>query len=227
MILSLRLSRLINEIFHYVRRNKDYANLKSFIYLILPEYFQKQAIKYRRKYINSDFFKREFSNSIIFNEFHQSRNLEEACQNHFEYKLEHLLKWEDRNSMFFSIESRVPFLDHRLVEGIVSSPAEIKIKNGITKILLRESMKDVIPYEIRTRYQKVGFATPEDLWFRSESFREYLKSYLTQKEFGSANYIDPYEIKATIKNHENGNTNFSAEIWRWFNLEMWLQKYFN
>ena len=81
--------------------------------------------------------------------------------------LEHLLKWEDRNSMCFSLESRVPFLDHRLVEKTLSTPANQIIQKGMTKHILREALKEILPESIRLRKDKVGFATPQDKWFRT------------------------------------------------------------
>ena len=80
--------------------------------------------------------------------------------------LQSLLRYEDRNSMAFSIESRVPFLDYRLVELIYSAPISYKIKNGITKSLMRDGLKDILPEKIRIRYSKFGFVTPEDKWIR-------------------------------------------------------------
>ena len=76
-----------------------------------------------------------------------------------------LLHFEDRNSMAFSIESRVPFLDHRLVEFGFSLPLEWRVKNGETKYILREAMKDVLPDAIYKRKDKKGFVTPgEKRW---------------------------------------------------------------
>ncbi len=75
-----------------------------------------------------------------------------------------LLHYEDRNSMAHSIESRVPFLDFKLVESALSMPMDYKVKDGITKYVLREGLKDILPTKIRTRYSKLGFVTPEDKW---------------------------------------------------------------
>lgn len=75
-----------------------------------------------------------------------------------------LLRYEDRNSMAFSIESRVPFLEPELVHFALSLPAEYKIHHGVTKHVLRESLKGHIPEEIRTRVDKLGFPAPEKTW---------------------------------------------------------------
>ena len=87
-----------------------------------------------------------------------------------------LLHYEDRDSMAFSIESRVPFLDYSLVENIHAMPFHYKIRNGVTKSVLRDGLEDILPEKIRTRYSKLGFVTPEDQWIKENytEFREVL-----------------------------------------------------
>lgn len=88
-----------------------------------------------------------------------------------------LLHWEDRNSMAYSIEARVPFLDYRLVEFALSMPSNMKIRNGVTKYLLRESMSGVLPEDVRKRQDKLGFTTDTDAWMtvdKPNQFRELL-----------------------------------------------------
>jgi asparagine synthase (glutamine-hydrolysing) len=84
-----------------------------------------------------------------------------------------LLHFEDRNSMAFSIESRVPFLDHRLVEYGFSLPVGWRVKNGLTKYVLREGLKDVLPPEIYARKDKKGFVTPGEFKWVKGPLREY------------------------------------------------------
>lgn len=80
-----------------------------------------------------------------------------------------LLRYEDRNSMRFSIESRVPFLNIELVEFILSLPSNFRIRNGFTKAVFREAMKDILPIDVRKRKSKLGFPAPEVQWLK-ESF---------------------------------------------------------
>ncbi len=96
----------------------------------------------------------------------------------FKSSLPALLTYEDRNSMAFSIESRTPFLDYRIVEYAFSLPTSYLIKNGVRKSILREAVKDLIPEKIRTRNDKIGFATPESLWSKKvypKLFEKYSK----------------------------------------------------
>src|SRR5215472_18613085 len=78
--------------------------------------------------------------------------------------LQMLLHWEDRNSMAHSLESRLPFLDYRLVEFAVGLPDEFKIQAGATKAVMREGMKGLVPARVLQRRDKMAFATPEALW---------------------------------------------------------------
>jgi asparagine synthase (glutamine-hydrolysing) len=75
-----------------------------------------------------------------------------------------LLKYEDTNSIVFSIESRVPFLFHPLIEYLFSLPMSVKILNGWTKYLLREAMKGTLPEKVRLGRSKLGFPAPEEEW---------------------------------------------------------------
>lgn len=85
-----------------------------------------------------------------------------------------LLHFEDRDSMAFSIESRVPFLDYELVEAVFETPFEHKIRKGITKAVLRDGLRGILPDKIRTRYSKLGFTTPEDKWI-NDNYEQYRK----------------------------------------------------
>ena len=70
------------------------------------------------------------------------------------------MKWDDLNAMNFSIESRVPFLDHNLVEATLPIKPKLKINKAETKYILRESVKDILPKEVYKRRDKKGFSTP-------------------------------------------------------------------
>nr|MCR5234426.1 hypothetical protein [Lachnospiraceae bacterium] len=88
-----------------------------------------------------------------------------------------LLRYEDRNSMAHSIESRVPFMDPGLAGCAFKMPVDYKLRDGITKYVVREGLKDVLPEKIRTRYSKLGFVTPEDQWINNspEVFRKEIE----------------------------------------------------
>lgn len=89
-----------------------------------------------------------------------------------------LLHYGDRNSMAFSIESRLPFLDYQLVEALFSMPLSHKIRFGLTKRVMREAMRGVMPDLITDRQSKLGFTTPEEDWMRKnpQQFRAMLET---------------------------------------------------
>ena len=81
-----------------------------------------------------------------------------------QFSLPLLLRYEDRNTMAFSIESRVPFVDHLFVEWLATLPSDMLLFRGWTKWILREALTRVLPERVRTRKSKLGFATPESAW---------------------------------------------------------------
>jgi len=135
----------------------------------------------------------------------------------FNTSLPTLLLFEDRNSMAFSIESRVPFLDHRLVELAFSLPDEDKIYRGETKHILRHSLKGILPDAIIARQDKKGFVTPgEDKWLRGP-----LK-HLLEMDFAAYDFIDNTKVKKIISEYRNGRSN-STLVWRLAALYQWLK----
>lgn len=100
-----------------------------------------------------------------------SDNFEQFTLDMIYVNLRSLLHFEDRNSMAHSIESRVPFLDYRLVETIFSMPSHYKLRNGVTKAVMRRGLKGILTEKVRRRNSKLGFATPEDIWMKKNKER--------------------------------------------------------
>ncbi len=138
--------------------------------------------------------------------------------------LPRLLHHEDRNSMAFSIEARLPFLDFRLVEYIFSLPADRKIKEGITKVVLRDAMKGNLPEPVRNRHDKMGFVTPEDVWFKTV-LKEKIKGVVSSKSFGERGYFVVDKVKEAFEDYCKGKRSISSTIWRWVNLELWFRTF--
>ena len=166
------------------------------------------------------------SHSVIADELYGSVSLKDALLNHFEYKLEHLLKWEDRNSMHFSLEARVPFLDYRMVEKILATSSDEMINKGMTKHILRGAMKGTLPEKIRTRIDKIGFETPQDEWFRTEIFKNFIGDLLDSDSFKNRNIIDVKKAKSLFKKHLSEEINISKEIWKWIHLELMVSIFY-
>jgi asparagine synthase (glutamine-hydrolysing) len=138
--------------------------------------------------------------------------------------LQMLLHWEDRDSMAFSIESRVPFLDYRIVEFVLSLPDDYKIKNGITKLILRESMSNIIPDKIRDRYNKIGFATPEEIWLKDLGKKEFKDRYSKTIQF--SDQLFDSSLTNRLDEILDGKKPFSFLPWRVICFGEWV-KLFN
>jgi len=134
-----------------------------------------------------------------------------------------LLRYEDKNSMAFSREARVPFLDHRLVEYVAALPLNLKLRDGWTKFCLRRGAQNVVPPEILQRKDKLGFATPEDEWFR-----HVLKDDI-KKTFQTAIFLPEFIKLPELQNQFDAFVNgkrplLSSEFFfRFFILEQWAK----
>ncbi len=137
-----------------------------------------------------------------------------------------LLHYEDRNSMAFSIEARVPFLDVRVVEYIASLPLRQKIQNGVTKVSLRRAIKGIIPESIRCRMDKMGFVTPEEVWM-GESLQPFILKILNSSVFRERPFWDADAVKRDYLKFIEGRSLYSPEIWRIICTELWLQMFFD
>ena len=224
LLKRLKLVTLFKEIVQYVALHHSWYALQTFAYFLLPKKVRVKARVNERGYLSREFADRH-GQSVIVDNLYGSKSMQDALINHFEYKLEHLLKWDDRNSMMFSIESRTPFLDYRLVEYLLKAEDSAKIKDGYTKSLLRRSMKGLLPEKIRLRRDKVGFATPEDVWFAEKTFKDLIESILDSDSFRNRHIIDAEKARKLYDKHCQGEIKISKDIWKWINLEIWYRKF--
>jgi len=145
-----------------------------------------------------------------------------ALHSGFKIGLVSLLRYEDRNSMAFSIESRVPFLDYRLVEFIYSLPDNQKIRNGQTKWVMRQALKGILPEKIRNRQDKIGFATPEEIWMRG-ILGEEMKKVFASESFNQRGYFEPGKALEYFENYLKGKNSNYQLFWRLYCLEIWFK----
>lgn len=139
------------------------------------------------------------------------------------YSIPHLLRYEDRNSMRWSIESRVPFMDYRLVEFAAPLAPDKKINQGVTKYIFREAMRGLVPESILNRRDKIGFATPDRIWFRNPEFTGFLRRIIDSEKLGSRPYWKRGCVKRLFAEHIEGRKDNSGVIWRIINMEIWLR----
>ncbi|MCB9305452.1 MAG: asparagine synthase (glutamine-hydrolyzing) [Lewinellaceae bacterium] len=221
-----RTGKLASEMTHYYYKHTAFLGVLSFILFMLPTALRSRARAMQNGYVDPEFY-RAFAgeNTTIAGELYGSLSMQDALINHFEYKLEHLLKWEDRNSMWFSLEARVPFLDHNLVERTLSLGDDMIINEGMTKYILREAMKGRLPEKIRTRKDKIGFGTPHDEWFRTPMFQKYINGIIHSDSFASRGLVDVKKVQELYKKHLARNGNFGKEIWKWIHMERWFNTF--
>ncbi|KAF5030666.1 putative asparagine synthetase [glutamine-hydrolyzing] [anaerobic digester metagenome] len=220
-----KISKLLREIFYYMYNHHSLIGIKSFFYFLLPKYTRTQVRVNENSYLNENFINKFKRSNSIAGYLYGSKSLTDALLDHFEYKLEHLLKWEDRNSMKFSLESRVPFLDFRLVEKTLATSSDLKLNKGMTKHILREAMKDILPERIRLRRDKIGFGTPQDEWFREPNWQTIIKRIICSESFKSRQIINASVAQELYNQHLSGRKNVAKEIWKWINLELWFQEF--
>jgi asparagine synthase (glutamine-hydrolysing) len=135
-----------------------------------------------------------------------------------------LLKFEDRNSMAYSVESRLPFLDYRVVEFLLSLPVNQKIRHGLSKWVLRNAAKGLIPEEVRQRKDKIGFSTPEDTWLRKD-LKSFAETLILSDSFRSRIYFNSASVQQLLQLHLQGKQNLSEIIWKILILELWFRRF--
>ena len=138
-----------------------------------------------------------------------------------------LAHYEDRNSMAHSIESRLPFLDHRLVEFMIGLPVGLKLKNGWTKYVMRQAMTE-LPKGIRWRRDKQGFVTPEELWMRT-TLQSLIRDEFGEKSFlADSGYIDQHLFLQEYDKFVQGRSpRHAMDFFRVFIAERWAKKVLN
>lgn len=225
-----------NSFFSEIIYHFDFKKLLNSIYYIENFPFSKREFwkiilrKLKLKNVISAFYGSKHNNSFDYSEFLFSYDLINNLQKRFKeylfassnslnldlfkqirFGLINLLRYEDRNSMRFSIEARTPFADSlKLIEYVFSLPSTYKIHNGFSKYILRESMKGIVPNEILNRSDKIGFQTPQQKWINLERVSEYL----------DWNFLKSYVNKLP----SNVSDSF---LWRLLNLSIWKKVFFS
>lgn len=140
------------------------------------------------------------------------------------FSLPALLRYEDRNSMAHSIETRLPFLDYRLVEFLVNCPERLKLRAGWTKWILRQAMAGILPEPIRLRRRKLGFDTPEGQWMRSH-IGGLFEDVFRGSQARTSSYLDPASVCREYRNFSAGvpGSLSASSLLRPLMLELWAR----
>lgn len=155
----------------------------------------------------------------------QVRDISTLCRSLvFATNLQMLLHWEDRNSMAHSIEARVPFLDHRLVEFSLSLGGQHKIVAGETKRVLRQAMRGILPDQVCGRRDKLGFSTPEQAWFRGP-LRGLVHEGVEATLIRFPGLLDGAATRKLAAEMLDGRRSFESSLWRIVNLGIWGRRF--
>ncbi len=138
-------------------------------------------------------------------------------------QLPSLLRYEDRSSMAFAIETRLPFLDYRLVEFAFALPDQERLDGVVTKAIARRALGDRVPRSVLERRDKMGFETPTDLWLRGRYAGELRKRLGRKGPF--QDWVDPTVVASSLDDYLAGRREIGLQIWRWLSLEAWSQAY--
>ncbi|MHB8719047.1 MAG: asparagine synthase (glutamine-hydrolyzing) [Candidatus Dormibacteria bacterium] len=157
-------------------------------------------------------------------DFSADRNLNRRlAQDVLQYSTPNLLRYEDKNSMAFSVEARVPFLDHELVEYIFSLPIDQKIDGGWNRAVYRRAMRGRIPEKNRRRRSKIGFTNPERDWIREYS--PQMRAIFDSPECRSRGLYDNDRLVHDLDAWLRGARGDPLIFWRTMVTELWMQRY--
>ena len=135
-----------------------------------------------------------------------------------------LLRFEDRSSMAFSIEARVPFLDRPLVELAMALPPEQKLNNGRMKVILRRAVQGVVPDAVVERTDKIGFSAPTAEWMRGP-LRPWWRDLISSQKFRERGCFNPSGTEKLAAAVEKGNDARAEDLWRVAIVEQWARQF--
>jgi asparagine synthase (glutamine-hydrolysing) len=153
----------------------------------------------------------------------QSTTLDRLLYTDIKTYLVELLMKQDQMSMAASIESRVPFLDHHLVEFAAALPPRMKLRGFSTKWILREAVKGLLPPDILTR-SKMGFPVPFGVWMRG-SAANLARDILLDSRTRQRGITDAKAVSALIEGHAAGASDGADALWSLINLELWYRTF--
>ncbi len=145
-------------------------------------------------------------------------------QDLFHNSLPSLLRYEDKNTMRFSLEGRVPFLDKEVVKFVFSLSDEAIIKDGWNKRVLRDATRGLLPESINRRRNKIGFTTPQGEWFMR--LKNHFYGIFLSESFASRPYVDQTEVLHAFEGWIKGTNDVDTmTFWRLINLELWMREF--
>lgn len=203
--------------------------VKNLAHIIMPDTFRPNLWHSVEDWLNRDFYNYYLKESnVVTKRFNKdvksfSDIIKEYCFEHLYYtNLPGILRQVDRNSMAFSVEARVPFLDHRLVDFVMGLPSEFILRDGYTKYALREALKGVIPEPIRLRRDKIGFFVDE--WSLIRDSQQFVTDLILdyKDEYGIFNLQG---IRKKLPDMLASDERYNSLLWRTLNAIVWINKF--
>lgn len=139
------------------------------------------------------------------------------------------LRAEDRQAAAFGLEHFDPFFDYRLLEFMFRVPGSMKVREGVTKVLLREAMRGILPEETRTRIKKTGWNAPAHVWFSGANL-EWLRDTIASREFSARGIYSQPELLRLLAEHDRIvkgaelRDNHMMFLWQLVNLDTWARE---
>lgn len=133
------------------------------------------------------------------------------------------LHWADRDSMAHSIECRVHYLDHRLVEFLLGCPDDFKLKYGVTKRILRKAMEDKLPEKVAPRADKMGYVTLEEIWVKKDAPDQFMNAIERAVEQSKGNLKS--DIIPVASRIIRGSAPYDPVLWRIISLGAWMDRF--
>lgn len=208
--------------------NNGFHSFSSWIFPEQYRRFTESNFSKKFKIINSEHYNENDLKILLKSDEPETRfkNFVNNVSYQFIYSqtLPSLLHYEDRSSMAHSIESRVPFLDYRLVElGINLKPEHLSLK-GVSRPLYRKALSKYLPGKIISRKDKMGFPTPFSKWTKG-ILKEMILENLLKPNALINEFIDKKQLRVNLDHHYSGKKDYSWEIWRLLSLEKFLIMY--
>ena len=220
LFINFRWGKFAAELFHFCKKRKiGYLQAMRMFGKDIVSYYFSPRDKYKifhkvydRKRVNLDL--RKFS--PLRKKLYQNLSFS---------ALREYLRYEDRNSMYYSLESRLPFLDYRLVQAAFSLKDEDLIRNGETKIPVRRASKGRVHESIINRTDKTGFVSPQQMWQKKELVGEFDSVFAEISQNGLFKFLNTESIDVLYKSYKSGDNDDWAFIWRIYCLYKWKQQW--
>jgi len=226
LISKLKFIDFIDSCIHLHRHNKLYVALKYLFFFQCPVKLKCYLMKKRNDVFNEKYYRKyKPEGEYLINKYYRFKDLKTFFKNHLKYKFEHHLMWADKSGMYFSLETRFPFIDHNLIEKTLTTNDSKILNNGWTKAILRDALAGKLDDKIRLRKDKIGYETPEKEWFKEIKFKNFINDVLNSKTFNNRPFFDANKIKTLYTKHLLGKENNSNLIWKVIHLELWLRKF--